>query len=62
VDLTRAPTETEYEPLRIESETDYVSWTHQADHWLVHAYGDHQQKGAVGGCAPCLINSTLGAP
>ena len=62
VDLKRPPGEAGLDQTRIESEADYLSWTYQADRWLVRAYGDPQQKGAVRGYAPRMVDDTLGAP
>ena len=52
VDTSRPPAEVEFNPQHIEAETDYATWTYQADRWLVRAYGDPQQKGAVRGHTP----------
>jgi len=49
VDLKNEPGEVTLDQARLEEETDYLSWTYQADRWLAQAYGDHQQKGAVRG-------------
>jgi len=62
VDLTLKPGDIDYDAEDAARGDDYERWTEQADRWLVQAYGDPQQKGAVRGHKPRRVNNTLGAP